>query len=113
MNLSELRLFSKVLCEHSKSKSVAGRVLDLITQSDKLDLEQASELLYDIVTMDFFYEIPGDMNSFLAQFGRAEEENKKPGLKERVIELLEENYRRNETTGDLIESDEDSEGNLK
>jgi hypothetical protein len=112
MNLSELRLFSKVLCEHSKSKSVAGRVLDLITQSDKLDLEQASEHLYDIVTMDFFYEIPGDMNSFLAHLGRGEE-NKKPGLKERVIELLEENYRRNETTGDLIESDEDSEGNLK
>jgi hypothetical protein len=102
MSLRELSRFACVLCEHAKSKAICGRALDLLTSN--LEVQAASEVIFDVITLDFFYEVPGEMNLCLDQLARC---------KEPVTALLDEHFHRREQTGDLMDSDEDSEGNLR
>jgi hypothetical protein len=108
MDDTQLARFSVILCEHCRTKDFCGRVLGRLTAF--LKLPRAADLITGIITLDFFYELPGEMNSgFLTQLAIA-----RPGLREGVVARLEETgQQRNEETGELIESDADSEGNLK
>jgi hypothetical protein len=105
MNEFELKKFAVVLCEHSPSKTMLGQILELITTMKRMNLNTSCEFIYDIITLDFFYEIPGTMNDCLTAF--------KPEKKEMLNELLNQTFTRKANTGDLMDSDEDSEGNLK
>jgi hypothetical protein len=105
MNEFELKKFSLVLCEHAPSKTILGQILELITTMKRMDLNTSCEFIYDIITLDFFYEIPGSMNDCLAAL--------KEEKKEMLNELLNETFDRKTNSGDLMDSDEDSEGNLK
>lgn len=89
-----------MLCEHASTKSICGQVIDLVTRN--LDQNQSSDLIMDIIQMDFFLDIPGKTKDFIAQL---------TSLRDFIMSLLED-FDCNED-GDILASDEDSEGNLK
>lgn len=99
----DLKAYATVLCEYCPSTEYCGRVLEQITS--KLEVQAAAEVIVDVITLDFFPEISGTMKECLAQLTRA---------KEQVEAILDdEGYERKSESGDIIESDEDSEGNLR
>ncbi len=103
LNSEDLKAYATVLCEYCPSTEYCGRVLEQITS--KLELQAAAELIVEVITLDFFPEINGTMKECLAQLTRA---------KEQVEAILDdEGYERKSESGDIIESDEDSEGNLR
>ena len=89
-----------MLCEHASSKAQCGMILDAITHT--LDENLASDLIMDIVQMDFFLDIPGKTKEFIDQL---------TGLRELIHSFMQD-FRCNED-GDILASDEDSEGNLR
>ncbi len=95
-----LKRYIVMLCEHASNKKIAGQIIDRVTKT--LDENEASDLIMDIIQMDFFLDIPGKTKEFIAQL---------TSLRDFILSLLEE-YDCNDD-GDILASDEDSEGNLK
>ncbi len=102
MSNSELLRYAVALCEHCRTKVVCGKIFEQITS--KLEVQAAAEVIVDVITLDFFPEIIGTMKDCLGQLSRAREE---------VEMMLDDGYERRPESGDIIESDEDSEGNLR
>ena len=103
MSNSERLRYAVALCEHCRTKVICGKILEQITS--KLEVQPAAELIVDVITLDFFPEINGTLKECLAQLTRA---------REQVEAILdEEGFERKSESGDIIESDEDSEGNLR
>lgn len=98
----ELKRFAQALCESCTSKKKCGKVLYYLL-INRYDTADAAGFIFDIVTLDFFLDVEGDMHSFYSQLGE---------LRERVQMLLVENDKVN-AAGELVASDEDDAGNLR
>lgn len=98
----QFRRFVQTICESCPSKKKVGKVLYHLLIS-RYTLEEAAGFIFDIVTLDFFLDVEGDMQSFYGQLGE---------LRERVQTLLKACNRTNEK-GDIVASDEDEDGNLR
>lgn len=97
----ESQKLAQLICSNSTDKQTCGKILNIFTS--KIEQNEAVSYIYDIITLDFFQDLRGNMQHFLYEI--------KPGVKEMVDALLTESYKRT-SNGDLMDSDEDSEGNL-
>ena len=98
----EFRRFVQTICEACPSKKKVGKVLyHLLIR--RFSIEEAAGYIYDMVTLDFFLDVEGDMRSFYSQLGE---------LRPRVEMLLRTNNVLNEH-GEIVASDEDERGNLR
>lgn len=102
MDQRESQRYARTICEYADSKKVCGRILNKFTYS--YTVEVASIFIHDIITLDFFQDLKGSMKEFLIELPIS--------LKEPVNTLLSESHRR-DNEGEIIESDQDSQGNLK
>ena len=84
------------------SKRLCGQVANIFTSD--LSQEEAASFMYDIVTLDFFLDLEGNMQDFLKQV-------RKPARE--VLEHLVSSSFNTDTNGDILESDADSDGNLR
>ena len=95
---------AKVACEHVHTKQECGSVLNRLAA--KLSANDAAQFIVDIIIQDFFLDLGGTASAFFAEI-----------LKDDVRELaltLFKKVRRVNDSGDLVESDADSEtGNLR
>ena len=103
MEESESIRLSLEVCGYAQTKSRCGRVLATLT--DTMDTAAAAALIHDIITRDFFLDLEGKMKSFYHEI-------QKDDLREFVMALLTESHKTNEN-GDIVESDEDCNGNLR
>jgi len=78
-------------------------VIAMVFTSD-LSIEESVSFLYDLVTLDFFQDLSGKMKDFLLQI--------KPSIRT-LLEASIANSLNVGSDGDLVESDEDSDGNLR
>ncbi|KAJ1430854.1 hypothetical protein B484DRAFT_448660 [Ochromonadaceae sp. CCMP2298] len=97
----EIARFARMICEYSETKGNCGLVLSKFGAG--LSSAQALGLVSSILSKDFFRDLSGKMNRFLEQLGP---------LRELAETLLDAKYRRDEG-GELLESDQDSTGNLR
>lgn len=98
----EFSRFVQSICEGCSSKKKVGKVLYHLLIG-RHTIEEAAGIIFDIVTLDFFLDVEGDMQSFYEQLGE---------LRDRVQALLRHSNLINER-GDMVASDEDEQGNLK
>ena len=101
MELRESQRYARVICEHADNKRTCGRILNKFTYSYTEEI--ASIFVHEIITLDFFQDLKGTIKEFLIEL---------PRIYEQVNRLLSETHRRN-NNGEILESDEDSQGNLK
>lgn len=101
MDQKESQRYARQLCEHSPSKRVCGKILLKFTTG--LDAMAAASYICDIITLDFFQDVAGKMKEFLPALGP---------LRAHVEALLDESYNRDKD-GEIVDSDADSEGNLR
>jgi hypothetical protein len=101
MDTRESQRYARQICEHSRSRRACGRVLRKFTTGQSES--EAAAYIYDIVTLDFFQDIKGTMQDLLKELPVA--------TRELLEGLLDESHRRSKE-GELLDSDEDSEGNL-
>jgi hypothetical protein len=104
MSHAEYIHFIKSICEHTASKKICGKVL--ATATSRYDQTKAIDFIVDIISLDFFHDISGTTKECLAMLPER--------LRNEVDEYLKDaGYERNAQTGDILDSDEDSDGNLK
>jgi hypothetical protein len=103
MEESEVVRLTSEVCGYAQTKSRCGRVLYSLTTS--LDTSAAAALIHDIITRDFFLDLEGNMKSFYREIQNED-------LREFVVALLSESHNTNDN-GDIVESDEDCNGNLR
>lgn len=101
MDMRETQRFARQLCEHSSSKQICGQILKKFTTG--MSVGEAASFVYDIVTLDFFQDIPGKMKSFQREVAAFADE---------LDELINETHNRDKD-GEIIDSDADSDGNLR
>lgn len=101
MNVLQFRRFARVLCDHSKTKMLCGRVLNLF--ACRMSASEACSFICDIVSYDFFMDLTGDMEKFYKEM---------PDVADDVQSLLS-STRDMDSDGNLIDSDEDESGNLR
>lgn len=101
MELRESQRYARQLCEHSPSKRICGKILNQFTSS--MTESAAAAFAYDIITMDFFQDVQGAMKDLLREV---------PTFREQLESLLDESHRRDKD-GEILDSDADSQGNLR
>lgn len=101
MDLQQSQRYARQLCEHTDNKRLCGQILHRFT-STMLPAEAAS-YMYDIVTLDFFQDIRGAMKELMEEIPRARED---------LEGLLDESHQRDKD-GEILDSDADSDGNLR
>ena len=102
MTIQQRKQFCCRLCCAMDSKRLCGQVANIFTSD--LSQEEAASFMYDIVTLDFFLDLEGNMQDFLKQV-------RKPARE--VLEHLVSSSFNTDTNGDILESDADSDGNLR
>ncbi len=88
------------LCSFSKNKKHCGKILNIFCQ-DMLP-NVASNFIYDLVSLDFFYDLKGKLKHLLKEI---------PDIQNSVKIMIESNH--TIKNGNIIDSDEDANGNLK
>ena len=68
-----------------------------------MSIGEAASFVYDIVTLDFFQDISGKMKEFQREIAAFSDE---------LDDLINETHQRDKD-GEIVDSDADSEGNLK
>jgi hypothetical protein len=101
MDHKESQRYARQLCEHSPSKRVCGKILLKFTSG--MSAGEAASFICDIVTLDFFQDVAGTMKEFLREVAP---------IRDEVEALLDESCRRDKD-GEIVDSDADSEGNLR
>lgn len=101
MDYRESQRYARQLCEHSASKRLCGRVLHKFTSG--LTSSEAAAYMYDIITLDFFQDIRGSTKDLMKEIPRAQEQ----------LEALLNASHNLDKDGEIIDSDADSEGNLR
>lgn len=94
------RLVQKI-CSHSITKKSCGKILNIFTAS--MEEEEALTFVYDIITLDFFYDLEGKMMAFKSELPRIAEE----------LDLLLREQNNVNDDGEFVESDDDGKGNLR
>ena len=97
--------YSRLLCEHCRAKKKIGTLLSQVTAAANYSLEESASFIHDIVTYDFFLDIPGEIDGFYRKL-------QPPQLKDRLLALLSASRHLN-SRNEIVDSDEDSTGNLK
>ena len=92
--------FTVKLCEHSKSYRICGKILNGMV--DGLLTAEALRFVDDVISNYFFRDLTGKFKDFLTQL---------PELKDSIKALYEE--RNSMQDGELVDSDEDENGNLR
>ncbi len=103
-NFTDTQRYARAIVEHCSSKRKIARILSLFAMA-QYSIGEGASFIHDIVTLDFFLDIEGSMESF---FGHIKPEE----LRERLTILLSASHHLN-GRGEIVDSDEDSEGNLK
>lgn len=101
LDFNDAQRYAQAICEHCSSKRKVGKVLSYFTS--RYTEEEASSFIHDVITLDFFMDVNGTMESFFSPLKR---------VRERVKALLNAGNRLN-GRGEIVDSDEDDEGNLK
>jgi len=99
LNSTELEYFLRTLCSNVDSKKQCGRTLNLFTAH--MLTSEAVHFIHSIINYDYFLDLSGDIQSFL---------NEVPEVSETLKSLL---HNGTNLVDNFIESDEDSEGNLR
>ena len=93
---------AKVICEHCEKKRSCGRILNIFT-SNFCDPNAAS-FIYDIIGLDFYLDLQGKTSSFMMEI--------RSPVRELLRSLLSESDMVDDD-GEIVESDADSDGNLR
>lgn len=101
MNPQQFRRFARGICDHSKSKKLCGRVLNGF--ACRMTSQEACSFISDIVSYDFFLDLPGSMKSFYREM---------PEIGGDVESFLSAT-RTMDREGNIVDSDEDETGNLR
>ena len=101
MNQRESQRYARTMCEHVNSKRLCGRILNKFTCT--YTEEVAAIFVHDIITLDFFHDLSGTLKDFLFELTR---------IQQAVDTLISQSHRR-DSEGEMLESDEDSQGNLR
>lgn len=101
MDQRQSQRYARLLCEHSDSKRLCGQILHQFTAN--MTSGEAASFMYDIVTLDFFQDIRGTMKEFLREIPRTQED---------LEGMLDASHQR-DRDGEILDSDADSEGNLR
>ena len=101
MDYRESQRYARQLCEHARNKRICGKILHKFTST--LSPGEAASYIYDLITLDFFQDITGTMKDFLQNI---------PNVAEDVEALLDATHNRDKD-GEIVDSDADSNGNLK
>jgi hypothetical protein len=96
------KLCCSKLCLSSDTKRNSGIIIDVFTSS--LSDEEAASFAYDIVTLDYFLDLSGGMNDFLNQI--------RLPVRQVLDALISESHKL-DADGNIVESDADSDGNLR
>ncbi len=102
MSFNDALRYAQAICEGCSSKRKVGKILSAFTTNRYSDAEKVS-FIHDIITLDFFMDISGTMDSFFAQLR---------GIKNEIVALLEAEKRLSKE-GELVDSDADEDGNLR
>jgi hypothetical protein len=97
----ELARYARMICEYAETKGNCGLVLSKFGAG--LQEAQALGLVASVLSKEFFRDLMGKMGDFLEQLG---------ALRPLAETLLDAEYRVDEG-GELLESDQDSNGNLR
>ena len=101
MDPQQFRRFVRVICDHSQTKKICGRVLNAF--ACRMTSSEASSFVSDIVSYDFFLDLLGNMKVFYKQM---------PEIGEQVKSFLS-STRNMDEDGNLVDSDVDEGGNLR
>lgn len=101
MDPQQFRRFVRVICDHSQTKKVCGRILNVF--ACRMTSSEASSFISEIVSYDFFLDLSGDMKGFYKQM---------PEIGEHVKNFLT-STRNTDLEGNLVDSDVDEGGNLR
>ncbi len=102
MTYTDTFSYARELCEQCRSKRRMGKLLSELVEK-RFTMEEGASFIHDMVTLDFFLDIKGDVHSFYNQLGRT---------KERLMDLLSSSNHLNKR-GEIVDVDEDDDGNLK
>jgi hypothetical protein len=89
------------ICSHSTSKEHCGKILNIFTS--QLWGSSPTHLICEVIDEDFFLDLHGKLEDFLAQI---------PGERDQVHKFIVDNKNLN-LNGEIIDSDEDEQGNLR
>ena len=128
----ELIKFTTKICEHCETKKICGETINAIVTSFHMEVPDAIAFVHEVISHDFFLDLEGDFKSFLRCFrtdsGQIKTQLKallnsnhklkrKKGRKRKQSSIFStESYEYHDGSDDdleLIDSDEDDEGNLK
>jgi hypothetical protein len=108
MSLLTKKRYASVICEQLGHKSLCGKALHFLTYSMHNNCDdrarEVAKFVIDIITLESFRDVPGSMKSLLVAFT--------PKVREEITSMLDEDYDLN-SQGELVDSDEDSQGNLR
>lgn len=96
MEYRESQCYAKTLCSYCESKESCGNVLNKFALN--LSEAEAASFIHDIITLDFFQDLEGSMNSFM---------NEIPRVREHLQALLFVSHRRNLNGSVVDDSDEE------
>jgi hypothetical protein len=65
LNPEQMSLLSRTLCGHSRTKRICGQILNIFAAN--MTPDEAALFVYGIVSHDFFYDLRGKLESFLAE----------------------------------------------
>ena len=99
----QYKRIAKIACEHVSTRRECGCILNQFTS--KLSTSDAAHFIIDVICQDFFLDQKGSTNLFFAEIHNEEVRQLAEGLlKDRRTVTKD---------GELVESDEDSTGNLR
>ena len=101
MDPQQFRRFVRVICDHSQTKKVCGKILNAF--ACRMTSSEACSFISEIVSYDFFLDLNGDMKGFYKQM---------PEIGENVKNFLS-STRNTDEEGNLVDSDVDEGGNLR
>lgn len=102
MLLQDRKKFCMQLCSVADSKRVCGLITNIFTAD--LSVQESAHFIFDIVSSDNFLDMQGNMANFQEQ------------IRNQVWKVLEPLIASNfslDCNGDIVESDADSNGNLR
>ena len=102
MSGSQYMSLAVALCSFANSKRNCGEILDVICD-DMEDEGQAVGFIDEVMHKDFFLDLKGRLKEFLKAL---------PRFQSNLSVLIAEKYKLGED-GEIVESDEDQQGNLK
>ena len=102
MLLQDRKKFCMQLCSTADSKRVCGLVVNIFTGD--LSVQEAANFIFDILSSDYFLDMQGNMAAFQQQIRTPVREALQPIISNNLSV---------DHNGDILESDADSNGNLR